>query len=191
MDYSKRLNLLHALCLAETFDDGDGKRPNINLAEYNVEDSAHYLASYVTFQAIQAADRQPADEYKNNFDMLSVYQAYALLVFAFFTAPLSHQNAGKEGVMPDITKAQIIITKTLFAGLPDAKLMEIIESGFNKFKLIGDAEAEHWMEFRENLDKLTVSFVVAGTDDDSPHSKQEVLPIFGQLLSQLCEAFET
>ena len=190
MDYSKRLNLLHALCLAETFDDGNGwpsnaKQPSTNLAEYDVEDSAHYLASYVTFQAIQAADRQPADEYKNNFDMLSVYQAYALLVFAFFAAPLS-----QEGITPDITKAQIIIAKTLFAGLPDAELMEIIESGFNKFKLIGDAEAEHWVEFRENVDKLTVSFVVAGTDDDSPHSKQDVLPIFGQLLSQLCEAFE-
>ena len=184
MDYSKRLNLLHALCLAETFDDGDGKQLSTNLAEYNVDDSAHYLASYVTFQAIQAADRQPADEYKNNFDMLSVYQAYALLAFAFFTAPLS-----QEGITPDITKAQIIIAKTLFAGLPDAELMEIIESGFNKFKLIGDAEAEHWVEFRENVDKLTVSFVVAGTDDDSPHSKQDVLPIFGQLLSQLCEAF--
>jgi hypothetical protein len=185
MDYSKRLNLLHALCLAETFDDGDGNRPNTNLAEYDVEDSAHYLASYVTFQAIHAADRQPADEYKNNFDMLSVYQAYALLAFAFFTAPLS-----QESITPDITKAQIIIAKTLFAGLPDAELMEIIESGFNKFKLIGDAEAEHWVEFRENVDKLTVSFVVAGTDDDSPHSKEDVLPIFGQLLSQLCEAFQ-
>ena len=78
-----------------------------------------------------------------------------------------------------------------FAGLPQAELMEIIEITFTKFKLIGDAEAEHWSEFRENLDKLTVSFVIAGTDDDSPHSKEEVLPIFGQLLSQLCEAFES
>ena len=59
------------------------------------------------------------------------------------------------------------------------------------YGLIGEAEAEHWSEFRENLDKLTVSFVVAGTDDDSPHSKEEVLPIFGPLLSQLCEAFES
>ena len=77
-----------------------------------------------------------------------------------------------------------------FAGLPQAELMEIIESTFTKFKLIGDAEAEHWSEFRGNLDKLTVSFVIASTDNDSPHSKQDVLPIFGQLLSQLCEAFE-
>ncbi len=185
MDYSKRLTLLHALCLAETFDDGDGTKPNINLSEYNALDSAHYLASYVTFKAIQAADRQPSFERKNNFDMLSVYQTYALLSFAFFTAPMV-----TEKVMPDLTAAQIIIAKTLFAGLPESELLEIIESGFTKFKLIGEAEAEHWSEFRENLDKLTVSFVVAGTDDDSPHSKEEVLPLFGQMLSQLCEAFE-
>ena len=183
MDYSKRLTLLHALCLAETLD--DSVKPNINLDEYNVLDSAHYLSSYVTFKAIQAADRQPAFEHKNNFDMLSVYQAYALLAFVFFTAPLA-----QESIAPDLTAAQIIIAKTLFAGLPEAELMEIIESGFNKFKLIGEAEAEHWSEFRENLDKVIVSFVIAGTDDDSPHSKEEVLPIFGQLLSQLCEAFE-
>jgi hypothetical protein len=189
MDYSKRLTLLHALCFAETLNDGNGRpddmQPNMNLADYHAEDSAHYLASYVTFKAIRAADRQPADEYKNNFDMLSVYQAYGLLAFAFFTAPLGH-----EGVAPDISRAQIIIAKTLFAGLPDAELAEIIDSGFNKFKLIADADAEHWSEFRENLDKLTVSFLVAGTDDDSPHSKEEVLPIFGQMLSQLCEAFQ-
>jgi len=189
MDYSKRLTLLHALCLAETFDDGDGIKPNINLDEYNSLDSAHYLASFVTFKAIQAADRQPAFEHKNNFDMLSVYQAYALLAFAFFTAPLSIENTSAENIAPDLTAAQIIIAKTLFAGLPEAELVEIVESGFNKFKLIGEAEAEHWREFRENLDKLTVSFVIAGTDDDSPHSKEELLPIFGQLLSQLCEAF--
>jgi hypothetical protein len=185
MDYSKRLTLLHALCLAETFDDSDGKKPNISLGEFNVEDSAHYLASFVTFKAIQEADRQPAYEHKNNFDMLSVYQTYALLTFAFFTAPLA-----AEKLMPDLTAAQIIIAKTLFSGLPEAELLEIIESGFTKFKLIGEAEAEHWREFRENLDKLTVSFVVAGTDDDSPHNKEEVLPLFGQMLSQLCEAFQ-
>ena len=185
MDYSKRLTLLHALCLAETLHDGDGKKSNISLDEFSVMDSAHYLASYVTFKAIQAGDRQPAYEHSNNFDMLSVYQAYALLTFVFFTAPLA-----AEKLTPDLTAAQIIIAKTLFVGLPEAELMEIIDSGFNKFKLIGEAESEHWSEFRENLDKLTVSFLVAGTDDDSPHSKEEVLPLFGQMLSQLCEAFE-
>lgn len=195
MDYSKRLTLLHALCIAETLHDGDGQPsnnslPNINLSEYQALDSAHYLASYVTFQAIQAADRQPAFEHKNNFDMLSVYQAYAVLTFAFFTAPLAAETGSRDTGMPDLTAAQIIIAKTLFSGLPEAELLEIIEAGFNKFKLIGEAEAEHWLEFRENLDKLTVSFVVAGTDDDSPYSKEDVLPIFGQMLSQLCEAFE-
>ena len=189
MDYSKRLTLLHALCLAESFD--DGTKHNINLSEYNAQDSAHYLASYITFKAIQAADRQPAFERNNNFDILSVYQAYALLAFAFFTAPLVAEVSAQESSIPDLTIAQIIIAKTLFSGLPEAELIEIIEAGFNKFKLIGEAEAEHWIEFRENLDKLTVSFLIAATDDDSPHSKEEVLPLFGQLLSQLCEAFET
>jgi len=188
MDYSKRLTLLHALCLADTYD--DGAKPNIDLDDYKAIDSAHYLASYITFSAIQAAMRQPADEQHNNFDMLSVYQAYAMLIFAFLTLPLTHELIADGEAAPDLTAAQVIIAKTLFAGISDAELIEIIESGFNKFKLIGDAEAEHWAEFRENLDKLTVSFVIAGTDDDSPHSKEEVLPLFGQLLSQLCEAFE-
>ena len=193
MDYSKRLTLLHALCLADSY--SDGAKPDIHLDDYNAIDSAHYLASYLTFSAIQAATRQPADERYNNFDMLSVYQAYAMLVFAFLSLPLSHEllesdSNAESKTAPDLTAAQVIIAKTLFAGISDAELIEIIEAGFNKFKLIGDAEAEHWAEFRENLDKLTVSFVIAGTDDDSPYSKEEVLPLFGQLLSQLCEAFE-
>ena len=184
MDYSKRLNLLHALCLAETYHDGGA--PNIDLNALKAEESAQYLASFLTFRAIQAAGREPAEEYKNNIEMLSVYQCFGTLIFAFLTLPLT-----KESINPDLTAAQVIIAKTLFAGLPDAELIDIIEGGFNKFKLIGDAEAEHWSEFRENVDKLTVSFVIAGTDDDSPHTKEEVLPIFGQMLSQLCEAFET
>lgn len=188
MDYSKRLTLLHALCLADN--QQDGTQTNVQLDDYQASDSAHYLASYLTFSAIQSAARQPADERHHNFDMLSVYQAYAMLVFAFLSLPLSRELAEKDEAAPDFTAAQITIAKTLFAGVSDAELVEIIESGFHKFQLIGDAEAEHWAEFRENLDKLTVSFVIAGTDDESPHSKEEVLPFFGQLLSQLCEAFE-
>ncbi len=188
MDYSTRLTLLHTLCYAETFD--DGAKPNISLDDYSVLDSAHYLATFVTFRAIQQAGRQPADELHTNFDILSVYQAYAMLVFAFLSIPLRHQAEQQNEAAPDLTAAQITIAKTLFAGINDAELIEIIESGFHKFQLIGDAQAEHWAEFRENLDKLTVSFVIAGTDDESPHSKEEVLPLFGQLLSQLCEAFE-
>ena len=182
MNYSKRLTLLHALCTAETLRD-DESAPN--LANFNALDAANYLSCYVTFKAIQNAERSPLAERSENFDMLSVYQAYAMLVYAFLTAPLA-----SEKITPDFHTAQITIAKTLFAGLPEAELMEIIESGFNKFKLIGEADAEHWVEFRENLDKLTVSFVVAGTDDDSPHDKGEIVPLFGQLLSQLCEAFE-
>ncbi len=182
--YSKRIKLMHAMCLAETLRE-DEAQPNTNLDQYDALAAADYLSCYVTFRAIQAAERSPLAERSENFDMLSVYQAYAMLVYAFLTSPLA-----REDIVPDPQAAQITIAKTLFAGLPDAELMEIIESGFTKFQLIGDAEAEHWTEFRENLDKLTVAFVIAGTDDDSPHSKDEVLPLFGQLLSQLCEALE-
>lgn len=181
--YSQRLKLMHALCLAAT--SRDDEVPNTNLDDYDALNAADYLSCYVTFKAIQAAERSPLAERSDNFDMLSVYQAYALLAYAFFTPPLA-----QEGIKPDFQAAQITIAKTLFAGLPDAELIEIVEAGFTKFQLIADAEALHWVEFRENLDKLVVAFVIAGTDDDSPHSIEDILPIFGQLLSQLCEAFE-
>jgi hypothetical protein len=184
MQYSKRIKLMHALCLAETLRDDEAK-PNIDLEQYDALASADYLSCYVTFKAIQAAERSPLAERTENFDMLSVYQAYALLAYAFFTTPLA-----REDISPNFQTAQITIAKTLFAGLSDAELIEIIESGLQKFKLIGDAEVDHWAEFRENLDKLTVAFVIAGTDDESPHDKDDVIPLFGQLLSQLCEAFE-
>lgn len=181
--YSQLLKLMHALCLAAT--SRDDETPNTNLDEYDALNAADYLSCYVTFKAIQAAERSPLAERSENFDMLSVYQAFALLTYAFFTSPLI-----QEDIHPEFQAAQITIAKTLFAGLPEAELVEIIESGFNKFQLIAEAEAEHWVEFRENLDKLVIAFVIAGTDDDSPHSVDDVLPIFGQLLSQLCEAFE-
>lgn len=184
MTYSQRLKLMHALCLAATHRDDEA--PNTNLDEYDALNAADYLSCYVTFKAIQAADRSPLAERSDNFDMLSVYQTFALLSYAFFTAPLV-----QEDIKPDFQTAQITIAKTLFAGLPDAELIEIVESGFNKFQLIADAEAEHWTQFRENVDKLVIALVVAGTDDDSPHGVEDVLPIFGQLLSQLCEAFES
>ncbi|MBA3695794.1 MAG: hypothetical protein H0W85_03275 [Methylotenera sp.] len=183
IQYSKRIKLMHALCLADA--SNGSVQPNLALDQYDALAAADYLSCYVTFKAIQAAERSPLAERSENFDMLSVYQAYALLAYAFLTMPLA-----QEDIQPQLPAAQVTIAKTLFAGLPDAELIEIIEAGFNKFQLIGDAEAEHWAEFRENLDKLTVAFVIAGTDDESPHDKEEVLPLFGQLLSQLCEAFE-
>ncbi len=183
LNYSQRLTLLHGICLAETH--ADGAKPSTDLADYKVLDAAYYLASYITFNAIHAAGRNPKEELTENVDMLSVYQAYALLTFAFLTTPLAGED-----ITPDYQAAQVTIAKTLFAGIPDEQMIEIINAGLNKVKLISDAEVEHWQAFRENLDKLTVSFVIAGTDDESPHRKEEVLPLFGQLLSQLCEAFE-
>ncbi len=183
LKYSERLKLLHGACLAEAH--ADGAKPSTDLKDYNALNAAYYLASYITFNAISGAGRQPKDELTENFDMLSVYQAYALLTFAFLTTPL-----GQEEVTVDYQAAQITIAKTLFDGIEDEQLIEIINSGLNKVKLISDADVDHWNEFRENLDKLTVSLVIAGTDDESPHSKEEIIPLFGQLLSQLCEAFD-
>jgi len=183
LKYSQRLKLLHGICLAEVH--ADGAKPSADLADYNALDASYYLASYITFNAISAAERNPKSELSEDFDMLSVYQAYGLLTFAFLTTPLS-----AEGVKPDYQAAQVTIAKTLFSGIPDEQMMEIVNTGLNKVKLISDTDVEHWREFRENLDKLTVSFLIAGTDDESPHTKEEVLPLFGKLLSQLCEAFE-
>ena len=182
--YSQRLKLMHALSLAASL--RDDETPNTNLDEYDALNAADYLSCYVTFKAIQFAERSPLAERTENFDMLSVYQAFALLNYAFFTTPLA-----REDINPEFAAAQVTIAKTLFAGLPDAELIEILESGFNKFQLIAEAEAEHWIEFRENLDKVVIAFVIAGTDDESPHDVEEILPIFGQLLSQFCEAFES
>jgi hypothetical protein len=182
--YSKRLKLMHALCLNDSLG-AEQAPPNKDLDDYDALAAADFLSCYVTFKAIQAAERSPVEERADNFDMLSVYQAYSLLVYAFLTMPLA-----QEDIAPNLAAAQITIAKTLFAGVSDAELVDIVETGANKFQLIGDAGADHWSEFRENLDKLTVSFVIAGTDDDSPHDKEELLPLFGKLLSQLCEAFE-
>lgn len=177
--YSRRIKLLYALCLAET-------NPNANpdLEQYDVNDASHYLACYLTFQAIRHAERSPADERIENFDMLSVYQAYAMLIYTYLTLPLAN-----EGLQPNFEEAAIVIAKTIFAGLGDEEFVEIVESGSRKFQLIGDAEQEHWMEYRQDLDKMSLAFVIAGTDDDSPHQKEDLFPMFGGMLSILCEAF--
>lgn len=186
MTYTERLKLLHQLCQAET-QSANGQteeEARAAFASVDAEESAFYIASFVTFRAIQSAGRHPAEELQADFDMLGVYQCFALMVYAFLFMPLT-----QEGHQPDYGKAQIVIAKTLFEGIAPELLAEIIESGFHKFKLIAEAESEHWLEYRENLDKVTISFMIAATDDDSPHTSAEVLPLFGQLLSQLCEAF--
>lgn len=181
LNFATRLKLLHGICLAETLNDG---KPNSVLETYDTLDAADFLASFLTFKSIQDAGRNPALERKEQFDMLSVYQTFGLLVYAFLTLPL-----GSEGIAPDFQKAQVTIAKTLFSGISEQELVEILQSGHHKFQLIADAEAEHWAEYRENLDKCIISFMIAGTDDDSPHAKEDVLPVLSQLLSQLCEAF--
>lgn len=183
LKYSERLKLIHGTCLAESH--ADGAKPSTDLKDYDAFNAAYFLSSYITFNAISDAGRQPNQELAENFDMLSVYQAFALLTFAFLTTPLV-----QEEMEADYQAAQITIAKTLFDGIADEQLIEIINAGLNKVKLISDADIEHWSEFRASLDKLAVSFVIAGTDDESPHSKEEILPLFGQLLSQLCEAFD-
>lgn len=185
MTYEQRLRLMHQLCQAQTRADSLSEAEAVAaLANTDIEDSTHYLASFLTFRAIQAAGRHPADELENDFDMLGVYQCFGLMVYAFLFMPLT-----REGLQPDYGRAQVTMAKTLFDGLAPELLAEIIESGFHKFKLIAEAESEHWLEYRENLDKVTISYMIATTDDDSPHSAEDVLPLFGQLLSQLCEAF--
>ena len=47
IQYSKRLKLMHALCLAETSND----KPSTDLEQYDALASAEYLSCYVTFKA--------------------------------------------------------------------------------------------------------------------------------------------
>ncbi len=185
--YSKRLSLLYGICLAEAqhqFSLDLHALQSRNLEDYEPLEAATYLACALTVKAIQHAERSPADERDDNFDMLSVYQAFAMLVYLYLTLPLSEEN-----IAPELAPAAVTIVKTLFAECDEAEWTEIIESGMNKFELIGNAESEHWMDYRQDLEKTTIAFVVAGTDENSPFEKDELIPLFGALLSMLCEAF--
>jgi hypothetical protein len=186
MKYSERLSLLYALCLNENRDDSQNPSPipSTNIADYDPLEAANYLACFITFKAMQQAERSPVDEHIENFDILSVYQTYAMLVYAFLVLPL-----GEEKIAPETEAAAIIVTKTLFAGLPEQEWVEIIESGGHKFQLIADATQDHWVTYRQDLDKATIAFVIAGTDEETPFDKDDVIPMFGALLSMLCEAF--
>lgn len=186
MKYSERLSLLYALCLNDGRDASQNPStiPSANLQDYDPLEAANYLACYLAFKAIQQAERSPADERVENFDMLSVYHTYAMLVYAFLMLPLA-----EEGVAPDTEATAVIVAKTLFAGLADEELAEIIESGARKFQLIADAKQEHWVDYRQDLDKATIAFLIAGTDEEAPFDKEDVIPMLGALLSMLCEAF--
>lgn len=182
MKYSERLSLLYALCL-NTHSVG-GEHPSADIRNYDPLDAACYLACYLAFQAIRHAGRSPADERLENFDMLGVYHTYAMLLYAYLALPL-----GEEGMAPDTDTIAIVVAKTLFVGLSDEEWAAIIESGARKFQLIADARHGHWVEYRQELDKAVIAFVVAGTDDETPFDKEDVVPLLATLLSVLCEAF--
>ncbi|HEY3300534.1 MAG TPA: hypothetical protein VGJ90_07150 [Methylophilaceae bacterium] len=181
--YAQRVQLLYALCLSET-------NPNIStdLQSYDVNDATNYLACYLTFKAIQQAERSPVDERIENFDMLSVYQAFALLVHAYLNMPLANTDASRVNDN-DLEKTSVIIAKSIFAELSAEELADIVESGIRKFNLIGNADAEHWENYREDLDKSVIAFIIAGTDESSPFDMDDLIPVFGAMLSMLCEAF--
>ena len=181
LTYSQRLSLLHGIHLAEN---REGNDASTDLGDYDPLEAASYLACALTFQAIRLAERSPADERVENFDMLSVYQTFAMLVYAYLALPL-----GREGIAPDSEGSPVVIAKTLFGGLANEELAEIIEAGGRKFQLIAQAQQEHWTNYREDLDKAVIAYVIAGTDDEAPFDKEEVMPMFGALLSMLCEAF--
>ena len=82
MKYSERLSLLYALCLNDGRDASQNPStiPSANLQDYDPLEAANYLACYLAFKAIQQAERSPADERVENFDMLSVYHTYAMQI---------------------------------------------------------------------------------------------------------------
>jgi hypothetical protein len=184
MKYSQRLSLLYALCVNE-FRSKGSTQPSDKLEDYAPLEAATYLACYISFKAIQQAERSPADERIENFDILGVYQAFAMLVYAYLTLPL-----GNEGIAPDPDEAAGIIVKSLFAELNDEELVEVLESGMHKFRLIAGAEQEYWTSYREDLDKSVIALVVAGTEESAEFDKEELIPILGALLTMLCESFE-
>lgn len=178
--YSERLYLLYALCLAE-----NGQLKTVEDApQSDMLEAATFLACLVTVNAIRHLGRTPHDE-MDDTEALSVYQAFALLIFVYLMLPLQ-----QEGIAPDITTGAVMIGRSLFAELPPTVLAECLESGDRKFQLIGNAKHEHWANFREDMDKSVIAYVVAGTDDSAPFDKSELIPVFATMLNQLCEAFE-
>lgn len=179
MEYSERLGLLYGLCLAET-----GQLSSLDdVPEHDALEAATFVACLITVSAIRELGRVPQEE-KHDLETLGVYQAFAMLVFVYLALPLQ-----EEGMALDMTKGAVMIARSLFSELPQELLAECLESGDRKFQLIGNAEHEHWMSFRQDMDKAAIAFVVAGTDDNAPFDKAELIPLFGTMLNQLCEAF--
>jgi len=150
----------------------------------DVFSAATYLAAYITLKTIHHLDRSPAEERQSNFDMLGVYQCFANMVFVFLTLPLR-----QEEIETDTVKGAVVIGKALFFELPDEATVECIESGLRKLQLIGKAEQEYLVQLREDLDRATIAYVIAGTDPASPVRADDLIPVFGALLNILCETF--
>lgn len=183
MNYSQHLLDLYAAHQAETRAPHEITEPTGDLEE-DIFSAATYLAAYLTLQSIRHLGRSPAEERHSNFDMLGVYQCFASMIFVFLTLPLKNEE-----IEPNVVKASVVIGKALFFEMPDETTVECIESGLRKIQLIGKAEQEYLVQFREDLDRATIAYVVAGTDKDSPVRADDLIPIFAALLNILCETF--
>ena len=107
-----------------------------------------------------------------------------IFMFLFLVLPLAADE-----IVADLEQDQIVIAKSLFSELGAEELADIVESGMRKFSLVGNADAEHWTNYREDMNKAVIAFVIAGTDDTAPFEKEELIPVLGAFLSMLCEAF--
>jgi hypothetical protein len=183
ISYSQRLLNLYATCQAESRSGEALSQPSGEL-EQDVFSAATFLSAYITLKSIQQLGRSPTEERHSDFDMLGVYQCFASMAFIFLTLPLK-----REGIEPDVVKGAVVIGKALFFELPDEACVECIESGLRKLQLIGKAEQEYLVNFREDLDRAAIAFVVAGTDDASPIRPDDLVPVFAALLNILCETF--
>ncbi len=183
MDYSQRLLQLYSTHQDKTRGAHESTQRTGDL-EQDVFSAATFLAAYLALQSIRHLGRSPAEERHENFDMLGVYQCFACMVFVFLTLPLK-----QEEIESDMVKAAVVIGKALFFEMPDEATVECIESGLRKVQLLGKAEQEYLIQFREDLDRATIAYVIAGTDEESPVNADDLIPIFGALLNILCETF--
>lgn len=181
--YSQRLFDLYASCQSESSQNKDFIESSGDL-EQDSFSAATFLSAYITLKSIRHLGRSPAEERQSDFDMLAVYQCFASMVFVFLTLPLK-----REEIEPDVVKGAVVIGKALFFELPDEAIMECIESGLRKLQLIGKAEQEYLVQLREDLDRATIAYVIAGTDEASPVCPDDLIPVFGALLNILCETF--
>lgn len=179
--YSQRLLDLYTACLAET--DAEAAEFTGD-TEQDVFAAATFIAAYLTLKAVRYLGRSPREERQADFDMLGVYQCFAGMTFIILALPLKNED-----IVPDVVQGAAVIGKALFYELSDEACLECIESGLRKLELIGKAEQDYLVQFREDLDRATIAFVIAGTDGSSPVRPAELIPVFAALLNILCETF--